>query len=108
MFRMNNPSPITHCQCFRNRKRGIGLAFAFMIGIALLSPPLTIKGAATTQAGNKLVLAFHYMWFSPADFDKGQMSDRPVTPYNSEHADVIDRQVKEAKGAGIDAFISGW
>src|SRR5687768_6526880 len=89
-------------------KRAIVLTVALIVSFALLSVPPVTRGAATTQTGSKLVLAFHYMWFSPADFNKGQMSDRPVSPYNSEQAEVIDRQVREAKGAGIDGFISAW
>ncbi|MEO8285591.1 MAG: hypothetical protein ABI670_04090 [Chloroflexota bacterium] len=60
--------------------------------IALLLPLL--MGLAGMHTGNaapqsqaqavpRLVLAFYYMWYSPADFDIGQMLDRPVAPYNS-------------------------
>ena len=107
---MNNRFLVASNRRSANRVYNSVLALSILISVSLLSPssPLATKGASATQAGNKLVLAFHYMWFSPADFDKGQMSDRPLTPYNSEHADVIDRQVREAKGAGIDAFISAW
>jgi hypothetical protein len=59
-------------------------------------------------AGEKLVLAFYYPWYGPGAFDGGQMPDRPVEAYISDHQDVIERQVKEAQGAGIDAFISSW
>lgn len=82
--------------------------------LAMLAAPLLLTQAPQTaasppkQASNKLVLAFYYMWFSPADFGKGQMSDTPVTPYNSADLVVIERQVGEAKGAGIDGFIAAW
>lgn len=75
--------------------------------IAAARPAGTIAAPAS-QPGEKLVLAFYYMWYGPGDFDKGQMTDRPVAPYISDHQDVIDRQVSEAKDAGIDAFISSW
>jgi hypothetical protein len=79
--------------------------------LSLLALPIhapQTKAAPTTQAGNKLALAFYYMWFGPADFDKGQMSDRPNTPYDSSKPEVMERQVKEARDAGIDGFIAAW
>jgi hypothetical protein len=54
------------------------------------------------------VLAFYYMWYGPGFFDGGQLSERPLQPYVSDRPDVIERQVREAKGAGIDAFIASW
>src|SRR6478672_8557042 len=90
------------------RRRYIVLALVMGFAVTALRSgyqPMTAMGAVP---GDKLVLAFYYMWYGPGDFDKGQMSDRPVTPYVSDHADVIERQVSEAKGAGIDAFISSW
>ena len=44
----------------------------------------------------------------PADFENGRMLDRPVAPYNSSLPETMDRQVREAKDAGIDAFIAAW
>jgi hypothetical protein len=70
--------------------------------------PASRAAATSTLAGEKLVLAFYYMWYGPNSFDAGQMSDLPVQPYISDHPDVIQRQVKEAKAAGIDAFIASW
>src|SRR5439155_16572693 len=90
------------------------LAFMLVAALAMTAfrtayNPTTAAGAAQGPVPrNKLVLAFYYMWYGPGDFDKGQMSDRPASPYISDHADVIERQVSEAKGAGIDAFISSW
>jgi|GEM_PF-1821746 len=75
-------------------------AFPFGSGASVAAPP--------AQAGGKLVMAFYYMWYSPGDFAKGQMSDQPIAPYDSNDPAVIERQVKEAKGAGIDAFIASW
>src|SRR5205807_3992311 len=51
---------------------------------------------------------FYYTWFMPATFDNGQMTDRPVAPYNSSLADTMNRQVSQARSAGIDAFITSW
>src|SRR5688572_16336692 len=64
--------------------------------------------AVTTQRPEKLVMAFHYTWFSPEDFAKGQMSDRPPQPYRSSDPATLERQILEAKSANIDAFITAW
>src|SRR4051812_20549918 len=63
---------------------------------------------AATVTGPKLVLAFFYPWYGPGAFDQGKTSDRPTTPYISDHPDVIDRQITEAQAAGIDGFIVEW
>jgi hypothetical protein len=67
-----------------------------------------VQAAPAAQVTDKLVLAFYYMWYGPASFSGGQMVDVPATPYISDHPDVVERQVQQAKTAGIDAFISSW
>ncbi len=58
--------------------------------------------------GSKLALAFYYMWYSPANFSADKMSDLPVASYDSTQPQVMERQVREAKDAGIDAFVASW
>ncbi|MEP6775933.1 MAG: hypothetical protein ABJA50_10090, partial [Chloroflexota bacterium] len=86
------------------RMLGCVLALGAIIG-ALPAGATPVVQAGT---GNKLVLAFYYMWYSPADFTNGQMLDNPTAPYDSGQADTIERQVKEASKAGIDGFIASW
>src|SRR5437773_938306 len=85
----------------------------FAMTLMLIAPFMAARAQSTlaapaSQQGDKLVLAFYYLWYGPSSFDGGQMDDRPVANYISDHPDVIDRQVREAKDAGIDAFISSW
>ncbi|HUS15082.1 MAG TPA: endo-1,3-alpha-glucanase family glycosylhydrolase, partial [Chloroflexia bacterium] len=82
------------------------LVFLMLGGVPLTALP----GQATSaqQAREKLVLAFYYMWYGPGAFGSGQMPDSPAQPYVSNHVDVIERQVTEAKAAGIDSFITAW
>lgn len=85
-------------------------ALLLLAGLAGVSSQIQ-RALAVPQAtipGEKLVLAFYYMWYGPSSFDPAQMLDRPLAPYISDKPDVIDRQVSEAKAAGIDAFISAW
>src|SRR5438552_3923843 len=91
-------------------KRGIvAAAIVSILAVPLLAPPSpNTQAAPAMQAGDKLVLAFYYIWYGPNDFDPRRMPNLPATPYISDHQDVIERQVSEAKQAGIDAFISSW
>src|SRR3954453_21077204 len=91
--------------------RGISVAaMALMLAAPLLAGAAAPRALAgpSRQPGDKLVMAFYYMWYGPDEFNRGQNPDRPVAPYISDHQDVIERQVTEAGQAGINAFISSW
>src|SRR5690242_262726 len=97
----------------RHRSYRRFLYAAWAILLVLSAAPLRLPAAdaapnSQPASSGKLVLAFYYTWFMPADFDRGQMLDRPLSPYNSSQPDTMDRQVREAHDAGIDGFISAW
>jgi hypothetical protein len=83
------------------------IASLLLTAIGASAGPVAAQPAAVV-AGPKLVLAFYYPWYGPGAFDQGKTSDRPTTPYISDHPDVIDRQISEAQAAGIDGFIVEW
>jgi hypothetical protein len=93
------------------RLRGLGMVL-LIAGALLAAAPLGTPAAPASneaeQAADKLVLAFYFPWYGKATFGTGQMADQPVAPYDSGDTAVITRQVREAQGAGIDAFISSW
>ena len=66
-----------------------------------------VPGSALAGADSP-ILAFYYPWYSPAQFDRSQMWDVPVSPYESDSRATIERQVKAARDAGITGFISSW
>ncbi len=80
------------------------ILLAFMASV----PVHSYAVVSGTVAGEKLVLAFYYMWYGPADFAGGKMADLPLTAYSSDKNDVIQQQVSQARGAGIDAFVASW
>ncbi len=56
----------------------------------------------------RLVLAFYYAWYDQKTWKSGQVPDLPLTPYASANREAMARQVDQAKGAGIDAFVLNW
>ena len=58
--------------------------------------------------GERLVLAFYYAWYDQNTWTSGQVPDVPLTPYTSANRDAMVRQVDQAQGAGIDAFVLNW
>ncbi len=54
------------------------------------------------------MLAFFYAWYDQNTWTSGQVPDVPLTPYTSANRDVMIRQVDQAQGAGIDAFVLNW
>lgn len=56
----------------------------------------------------RMVWAFYYPWYSTLDWSRPVLKDHPLTLYDSSERATIERQVGEAKSAGIDGFISSW
>ncbi|HEX9077539.1 MAG TPA: hypothetical protein VF932_17265, partial [Anaerolineae bacterium] len=55
-----------------------------------------------------LVLAFYYDWFDENIWKPGQVADMPVSRYTSSDPQAVARQIQQARGAGIDAFVVSW
>jgi hypothetical protein len=58
--------------------------------------------------GERLVLAFYYAWYDQKTWTSGRVPDRPLVPYTSANRDAMARQIDQAQGAGIDAFVLNW
>ncbi len=74
------------------------------------SPPAATRAvAADTQAdGDVPVFAYFYQWFTPSSWNRAK-SDYPLAGrYSSEDATVLRDQVRLARSAGIDAFLTSW
>ena len=63
--------------------------------------------AGGPSPADRPVLAIYYPWFSPSTFEVS--IDQPAGgPYQSDDPATIRNQVRQAKGAGIDGFVSSW
>jgi hypothetical protein len=76
------------------------------LAVGLLVAP--IPPSARAQAGERVLLALYYPWFSPHQFGPGQTSDVPAEPYESDDQVAIGRQIDQARAAGLDAFVVAW
>ncbi len=69
---------------------------------------LTVTTPSTSSARQPLVLAFYYAWFDENIWRPDLVSDFPVVRYQSNDPLTIARQIQQARGAGIDAFVVSW
>ncbi|MBI4785584.1 MAG: SH3 domain-containing protein [Chloroflexi bacterium] len=79
--------------------------FVFALAVALF--PVASSSPALA-ARPPLVLAFYYDWFDENIWKPNQVADMPVTPYTSRDPQTVARQIQQARGAGIDAFVVSW
>jgi hypothetical protein len=63
---------------------------------------------AARAARPPLVLAFYYDWYDANTWKPDKVADMPATPYNSNDPAAMARQIQQARGAGIDAFVVSW
>ncbi|MBI5877529.1 MAG: glycoside hydrolase family 99-like domain-containing protein [Chloroflexi bacterium] len=61
-----------------------------------------------SAAPGRMVLAIYYPWYDQSIWKDPVVVDYPPDRYSSSNPAVIARQVDQARGAGIDGFISAW
>jgi hypothetical protein len=69
---------------------------------------LALLPAAASAAPDAPVLAKYYAWFDENTWGNGTLTDQPAQTYRSADRGAIERQVDQAKGAGIDGFELNW
>ncbi|NLF13846.1 MAG: hypothetical protein GX597_18845 [Anaerolineaceae bacterium] len=79
------------------------LALAALVLAPGFRPPVPARAE-----GERLVLAFYYAWYDQNTWSSGKVPDVPSEPYVSSNPEVMARQIDQAKGAGIDAFVLNW
>ncbi len=76
-----------------------------MVFVFVLALPGT---RAAVSARAPLVLAFYYDWFDENIWKPTQVADMPAARYTSRDPQAVARQIQQARGVGIDAFIVSW
>jgi hypothetical protein len=79
-----------------------------MIAVVCAAFGMLINTSATAAQDGKQVWAFYFGWWTGDSWGDGRLIDRPAAPYDSRDGGAVGRQIDEAKGAGIDAFIMSW
>ncbi len=70
---------------------------------------ILVAGAMIASAVRPpLVLAFYYNWYDENTWRPDRVPDLPASPYVSRDAGAMARQISQARGAGIDAFVVSW
>jgi hypothetical protein len=75
--------------------------------LVLLSVLLFTHAPAQAQAPRR-VLAFYYAWYDEQTWTPDKVPDMPIAPYRSADRATIERHVREAREAGIDALVLSW
>lgn len=78
------------------------LGLSLVVALALL---LTENAHAQRPP---LVLSFYYTWFDENTWRADKVPDLPAEPYLSRDPNAMARHIRQARGAGIDAFVVSW
>lgn len=77
-------------------------------GTAAAAAAGAAPGPATAEPGRPTVLAHYYIWFDRSSWSRAKVDLPLAGRYSSDDADVVRRQVREAKAAGISGFMVSW
>ena len=83
-------------------KRLLPILLILFTTLCFLPPP------SVRAARPPLVLAFYYDWYDSNTWKPDRVPDMPAAPYNSNDPGAMARQIQQARGAGIDAFVVSW
>ena len=87
----------------------LGLAVLGAVLISLMSVGTQRPAAAADPPASPIpVLAYYYVWFEEASWDRAKVDYPMLGRYSSDDRDVMRQHVRWAKDAGIDGFIVSW
>lgn len=91
----------------------LGLALLFVGALVTISLVGTLPANATLAAGSPPtqatpVYAYFYQWFTPTSWNRAKIDYPLAGRYSSDDPTVLDRQIQQAKAAGIDGFLTSW
>lgn len=75
---------------------------------AVLSAVLPLHPAAAGPRAGPPVLAYYYIWYNEASWDRAKTDYPSLGRYSSDDSGVMRRHIRAAKSAGITGFIVSW
>ncbi|HEY5199611.1 MAG TPA: endo-1,3-alpha-glucanase family glycosylhydrolase [Acidothermaceae bacterium] len=73
------------------------------------APSSSESGAVAASASTPIpVYAYFYQWFSAASWNRAKVDYPLAGRYSSDDPNVLATQINQAKGAGIDGFLTSW
>ena len=72
------------------------------------APLAATDATAARRASSPPVLAYYYIWFDRASWNRAKTDLPKLGPYSSDDAAVMRQQVRWAKQAGIEGFLVSW
>ena len=88
-------------------RAGLMVLAVLLIGLMFVGAP-RLAAAADPSASPIPVLAYYYIWFDEASWDRAKIDYPVLGRYSSDDRDVMRQHVLWAKDAGIDGFIVSW
>jgi uncharacterized protein YgiM (DUF1202 family) len=85
-----------------------GLIRTVMVTLFAIVVSTVVISSQPALAAEKQVWAYYFGWYTGDSWGDGRLIDHPAAPYDSRDGGAIGRQIDEARGAGIDAFIMSW
>jgi Glycosyl hydrolase family 99 len=89
----------------RSRVAVVGAALALMLAVTLMAG---VSAPPAHAAARPPVLAYYYIWFNPSSWNRAKTDYPSLGRYSSDDVDVIRRQIRWAKSAGIEGFLVSW
>jgi Glycosyl hydrolase family 71 len=86
------------------------LAAAPSVSAPSAAAPSSSQSGAVAAAGTTPipVYAYFYQWFSASSWDRAKVDYPLAGRYSSDDPKVLATQISQAKGAGIDGFLTSW
>ena len=80
-----------------------------LAALALLAASAVGPSAAATAAAPHVpVYAYFYQWFNKSSWDRAKADTPLAGRYSSDDPHLLRDQVRQARGAGIDGFLTSW
>lgn len=78
------------------------------LALLLACAPATLAGPAEAAGRHVPVYAYFYQWFNKGSWQRAKQDFPLAGHYSSDDPHVLRDQITQARGAGIDGFLTSW